>query len=53
VPLGHLRQTTAPSHDVEERHGCIGLGVKDNKIGVSLHPAGVSFATDAALCTPD
>lgn len=53
VSLGHFRLTTAPSHDARARHGCIGLGVKDNKIGISLHPAGVNIATDSAICTPD
>jgi len=53
VSLGHLRFTTAPSHDVEDRHGCVGLGFRDGKIGVSLHPAGVNMATDSARCTPD
>jgi len=53
VSLGHLRLTTAPSHDVEDRHGCVGLGVRDGKVCVSLHPAGVNMPTDSAICTPD
>jgi hypothetical protein len=51
VGMGHLRLTTAPYHHDRDRHGCVHLGARDGKVGISLHPAGLNMATDSASCS--